>query len=154
MRKILIFNVVLSLLLCSCGSFKQVPEEQRRFERIINVPGKSKNTLYIKANAWFVETFNSAESVIEFQDKESGSIIGKYVFSYMPDLYVRNVRQTISIDIRNGKVRIRIKDPYIRGADGPYYPLTTQSGIDRARREWTGLANSLDSYLNSRDERW
>ena len=38
-----------------------------------------KNSNYIKANEWMVETFGNAESVIQFADKEGGIIKGKYM---------------------------------------------------------------------------
>jgi hypothetical protein len=87
MKRVLFYSVLtvlLSAFLYACGTMMgaKAPEEARRFEKVIDVPGFSKSDLYVKANAWFVETFNSAESVIEFQDKEAGKIMGKYVFSY------------------------------------------------------------------------
>ncbi|WP_233248578.1 DUF4468 domain-containing protein, partial [Desulfonatronum sp. SC1] len=63
------------------------PEEARRYERIIEVPNHTKSEIYVKANAWFVETFNSAENVIEFNDRESGRVMGKYVFTYNEGVY-------------------------------------------------------------------
>ena len=36
----------------------------------------SKDENYVLANEWMVETFNNAESVIQFTDKESGTVRG------------------------------------------------------------------------------
>src|SRR5690625_7103367 len=69
-----------------------------------------KDDLYIRTNGWFVETFNSPESVIEFQDKEAGKIMGKYVYTYSEGVYTYAVRQTISIDIREGRLRMSIRE--------------------------------------------
>ncbi len=55
--------------------------EKRTFKRIIEVPNRTKNSLYVSANSWFVDIFDYAGSVIEFTDKEQGRIIGKYVFN-------------------------------------------------------------------------
>jgi hypothetical protein len=84
MKKVLFLclTVLLSAFLYSCGTMMGVKasDEARRFEKVIDVSNLSKSDIYIKANAWFVETFNSAESVIEFQDKEAGKIMGKVCF--------------------------------------------------------------------------
>jgi hypothetical protein len=166
MRKVLFFSltILLSAFLYACGTMMgaKASEEARRFEKVIDIPNLSKSDIYIKANAWFVETFNSAESVIEFQDKESGKIMGKYVFSYAEGVYTYDVRQTISIDIKDGKVRIVINDPYFRTTSGmgqkyydaKYTPLVTLAGINRATEKWTELSNSLASYLNTTNDNW
>ncbi len=154
---------VLSTFLYSCASMMGAvaPEEARRYERIIEVPNHTKSDIYVKTNAWFVETFNSAESVIEFQDRESGRIMGKYVFSYNEGVYTHVVRQTISIDCRDNRVRIVINDPYYKTTQGmgqyypnaQYSPLKTQAGIDKAKIRWEGLSNSLEEYLQT-DDSW
>lgn len=152
--------IVLSATLNSCATMMgvQAPPEMRTFEKIIEISNKSKADLYINANSWFVETFNSAESVIEFQDKEAGKIMGKYVFSYVEGIYYYDVRQTISIDVKDNKVRIVINDPYYKttgdvlngsyGGGKNYTPLVSQKGIDRARLEWNKISESLIAYLN------
>lgn len=39
----------------------------------------SVENLYVKANEWMVNTFNDAESTIQFSDKEQGAVIGKFL---------------------------------------------------------------------------
>ena len=156
---LVLFSILLSIIaLFGCGTImgSAASEDQRRFEKIIDVPNVSKNDLYIKVNSWFVETFNSAESVIEFQDKEAGKIMGKYVYTYSEGVYTHAVRQTLSIDIKDGRIKMVINDPYFKTTSGmgqtyynaQYGPLKTQAGIDRARKEWYSLSFSLEDYLN------
>ncbi|MDO6802980.1 DUF4468 domain-containing protein [Wenyingzhuangia sp. 1_MG-2023] len=142
---------------CRIVSGIQVPPEMRTFEKIIEVPDKSKNELYVEANSWFVKTFNSAESVIEFQDKEAGKIIGKYVFSYFEGFYYYDVRQIIAVDVKDNKLRIVISDPYYKttgyafnanSVDSSYTPLVSQNGIYRARLEWNKLSESFKISIN------
>lgn len=154
---------VLSTLFYSCASMMgaAAPEEARRYERVVEVPNHTKSEIYVKANAWFVETFNSAESVIEFQDRESGRIMGKYVFTYNEGVYTHAVRQTISLDCRDNRVRIVINDPYFKTTHGmgqyypnaQYSPLKTQAGVDKAKIRWEDLSNSLEKYLQT-DDSW
>jgi len=47
------------------------------YEGVVKVDGVSATDLYIRANEWFAKTFNSANAVIQMQDKEAGKIIGK-----------------------------------------------------------------------------
>src|SRR5574344_2909153 len=85
-RVTILFSTAILLLVIASGcatmmGAKATPE-MRTYKRIIEIPGQTKDQIYIRANSWFVETFNSAESGIEFQDKEAGKIMGNYVFSY------------------------------------------------------------------------
>jgi hypothetical protein len=80
MRKFLIplVLVLVSVNLISCVPAKKVLETPDPI--IKNVENKSdKNSNYIKANEWMVESFNDAESVIQFTDKEAGVVKGKYI---------------------------------------------------------------------------
>jgi len=152
---------LLSVLLSGCATMNGVPapNELRTYENIIEVPSKLKNELYVDVNSWFVQNFNSAESVIEFQDKEVGKIMGKYVFSYNEGIYYYDVRQTISIDVKDYKVRLVINEPYFKttgdalngnyAGQRNYQPLVSQKGVERARIEWDQLAGSLAKHLSN-----
>jgi len=136
---------------------------QKTFEKISVIDNLNTGEIYVKANSWFVETFNSAESVIEFQDREGGKIMGKYVFEYKEGIYFYRVKQTISVDIQDGKVRLKIYEPlfYAYGDvlngnysdNRSYKPLETKAGVDRAKLEWNSLSNSFMGYLK-KDTSW
>ena len=44
---------------------------------IYDVPGKTKQEIYVEVNNWFIHTFGSGKSVIQLNDKEEGCVIGK-----------------------------------------------------------------------------
>ncbi len=145
---------------CATMMGAKAAPEMRTFEKVIEVSGKAKDQIYIKANGWFVETFNSAESVIEFQDKEAGKIMGKYVFTYSEGVYTYSVKQTVDIEMKEGKIRVKVNNPLYKATSGmgetyynaTYRALETQKGIERARKEWSELTQSLENYLNQNDE--
>lgn len=163
-RVTILFSTAILLLVIASGcatmmGAKATPE-MRTYERIIEIPGQTKDQIYIRANSWFVETFNSAESVIEFQDKEAGKIMGKYVFSYAEGVYTYSVKQTVDISIKDDKVRVIINNPLYKTTSGmgetyynaTYRALETQKGVERARSEWSELTTSLENYLQKDDE--
>lgn len=76
MKKILF--IALIILTTSCVSVKTVTYEGEQTTKTIEL-ASGKNSNYIKANEWMVETFGNAESVIQFVDKEAGIIKGKYM---------------------------------------------------------------------------
>ena len=160
------YNVCLLFVLLpfviSCGTMMgaKAPKEMRSMEKIIELPNNSKDQIYIKVNSWFVETFVSAESVIEFQDKENGKIIGKFVYSYAEGVYTYDVRQVVDISIKDNKIKVSISNPFYKTTSGlgekypnsTYRVLETKKGIERARKEWTILIESLVKYINEKSE--
>lgn len=80
------------------------------YEKIVVIDSNSKADLYIKAKRWITNTYNSAEKVIDFDDKESGEIILKGIFTQKLTLAMQNfdskVYHQISIRMKDNKVKI------------------------------------------------
>lgn len=79
---------------------------------VIGCPNLSKNNIYIQAHSWFVNSFNSGKSVIQFDDKEAGTILAK---GYLRDIalyapfgkqYGISARVLFRIDIKEERARI------------------------------------------------
>jgi hypothetical protein len=79
MKNLLIISVVVFACV-SCATSQITTAEAPPYISVINVPSASQDVLYRRANSWFVDAFGSAESVIQYQDKEEGIIKGKYSF--------------------------------------------------------------------------
>lgn len=106
------FILVLSIIIISCAPILDVKIQS--VQKVVETTG-SKNDLFVKANQWMVKTFNNAESVIQFSDKESGTITGKYMLKQTYSVgnnyqYVPNggIFAVINIDIKDNKARITI----------------------------------------------
>lgn len=167
MKKSIIITVISLLTILAYGNPKKksVSPEMRHFEKIISLPNQTKEALYTKINIWFAETFHDAKTVIEFQDEEAGKIMGNYFFTYsIGTRYKGYIKQAISIDIKDQKVRIKISDPYLKrngstargpkGAIQNYTPLTKYKDFQRANTQWEELATSLNTFLAKDDTNW
>jgi len=165
--KRLLFITLASILLPKMALFGQgnVHPDSLVLQKVIEVPGVSQEELYIRANAWFVKYFNSAESVIEFRDKENGKIIGKYTINYtvgLGDPY-RSL-QTVIVEVKEARLRITIEDPYekymgnatlISKASKPFN--RTGKPLAKLRSSWRELVSSLEkSIVNTviADDKW
>jgi hypothetical protein len=107
--------VLTALLLQSCATMTatDLTPERSTISEIVEIPGITKDDFFVRANSWMVDNFVNAESVIEYTDKEAGVIKGKYVMSGLPEgVSTFSVRSTITIETKEGKVRITITDPY------------------------------------------
>lgn len=142
---------------------KMASPELRDYQAFGNVKNTNKKDLYTKVNSWFVSTFVSAESVIEYQDKEAGIVMGNYVYDWNNGFIVFKVKQTIKIEVKDNKYRFSISDPYIRMSHGAlsgerykdsYRQLVDEEGVNNANIAWAKLETSLKKYLNKQTVAW
>lgn len=101
------------LLITSCVSVKSMTYEGNPITKTIELT-TPKQSNYIKANEWMVETFGNAESVIQFSDKEAGIIKGKYMMykgqtgsEYSPA--VASYFAMITLRVRDNAAKIEIE---------------------------------------------
>jgi len=90
----------------SCGSSRvaiATPDIE-----IKNIENKSdKNSNFIKANEWMVQSFNNAESVIQFKDKDAGIVKGKYAIK---EGYTSTSAYVMSTPTYFSIITLRVKD--------------------------------------------
>jgi hypothetical protein len=137
----IILVVIMSLNLVSCISTKQLESPPTKVESILNESNKDSN--FIKANEWMVETFDNAESVIQFTDKEAGIVKGKYVMkegvvstsAYVPS--TSDCYAIITLRVKDNACRIEIDAPnnmYTQTAYGVEYGFTPAMFEERANK--------------------
>ena len=80
------------------------------YQKIIELPGINKETLYQRAENYFIYNYNSGKDVIQTKDKEQGLIIGKGLW---PDFYVGIILGTMSFSA-NHILRVDLKDEKAR----------------------------------------
>lgn len=79
---------------------------------VYEIPGKTKDQIYVEVNNWFVHSFQSGKSVIQLNDKESGCVIGKgYVDALGTNSGFFNQSDAaawviIRVDIKDEKARV------------------------------------------------
>ncbi len=125
--------ILIALLAISFNSFSQgeLPiKDGKVFYESIDSIKCTKAEAYIKAKTWFANTFNSAKSVIQLDDKDAGVIVGKgFTEKEAGNAFTgsipQNVWYTINITIKDGKYRIQIYDVFLKNTDG--YTSTAES---------------------------
>jgi hypothetical protein len=162
------FVLVISLvgaLLTACATSGTKITDPIVFSEVVDVPDVEQSTLYTKVNMWFVDAFKSADSVIQFSDKESGVIKGKYIGdNIMAGIYICKISSTVTVEIKDGKYRISFSDPiyqyigdalngtYARpGAEGA---VVTQEMADKIKEEWAKLAENLKESVFAEENAW
>lgn len=137
----------------SCGSM--VKSNLEPMENVVPVENTSKDVLYVRANNWMVSVFNDAESVIQFADKESGTVTGKYKLatSYMVNGGDMDYPYAIiHIQLKQGASKITITPQNFE-----YYSMNTYSPYsdEKTREEIDFLMLSFENAITNGDkENW
>lgn len=88
------------------------------YTQIIPAEGQTRDQLYVILNYWFTATFNDANTVIQLNDKELGTIIAQgFVGSIAHhaggmSTYDVSIKPIIKCDIKDAKVRVTYTVPF------------------------------------------
>jgi hypothetical protein len=141
--KIKNLSLIMMLALSSCASMQQSQVNPEKISDL-EFEGRSKTELYTIANLWCVETFKSAQDVIQFADKDAGIISGKYIWKSMPIGYgdPKYFMATITIKIYDGKINVSIKN--INPVSNSGYNLAMDAFNETVASMYDYIKNNLD----------
>lgn len=87
----------------------------------------SKDELFVKANAWLINSFTDGDAVVQFSDKDQGKIIGKGITDFpIKDGFGISVIDhdpiwfTITISLKDNRSRIVINDFIHKSGSRPH----------------------------------
>jgi len=123
---------------------------------------ESKNELFVKANNWMVETFIDAKSVIQFTDKESGTVTGKYLLkSEYVNLNTLNSRVSpevyaiIKIQVKDGASQITINPSEFEQYETQNITLReTYYSKVQAEKRINELTDSFIAYMRKKTDKF
>ena len=155
MRKI-IFSLLTVLLMLSLSGCTVRTMPNTPIVKVIKIEKGQHNKLYVKASNWMAETFNNSKSVVQFRDKESGTITGRYLLGvisqasqYAPASYAYAI---IKIQVKDGASRITITPEPFRYVEGTIYTLYTQ---EKAEVDIKKLMTSYKTYMQTEsNDKW
>jgi hypothetical protein len=155
MKNLLRLTILLLITSTSCGGMLTTtilyPEQK---SKIVNIENTNKSNLFVRANNWMVETFNDAESVIQFADKENGIVTGKYLMQTIiksTSIPAAKVFAIIKIRVKDNAANIEIlPDSYVNSynpwAGGKSFPL------EDANLSMEVLMNSFEKYIKTKEK--
>jgi hypothetical protein len=147
MKKI-IFLLLGTIIFVGCSPLKMVTEI--KYEKPIEMSGKSKSELYGMSNEWMVKTFIDARNVIQFSNLETGTISGKYLMFYSPPNSLPNSPEInfysiITIYVKDNNVQISV-DPQ---GNLPRYLGMEMYTMEQMKKEAEDLIASYEDYMKT-----
>jgi hypothetical protein len=134
-------------LFAGCVSFEKVADPNAEISKVYDV-ALTKDEIYDLALQFIAENFKSAKSVLEYQDKEAGRIIGNGTTSINDGFMGRPASFTMVIDIKDGRYRVSYKSlEYQAATQVPWGPITAKVPYDDMVKQLDSLGDGLYSYL-------
>lgn len=130
MKKVYFIIAVMIFVICGCAGMQGKPPGYVP-EKIVSVPGLTKNQIFDQTKIYIAENFKSAKAVLEYENKETGTIIGNGVSKYPSD-GIRGSSWTISytmrVDIKDERYRCTFMNILLHWPSATIYGKTTSGG--------------------------
>ncbi|SOC78854.1 protein of unknown function [Salinimicrobium sediminis] len=152
MKRVLLFIPLcfVLIILQSCGSLATSNSEP--IVKVVPVENASKDDLYVRANNWMVGAFNNAKSVVQFTDKESGTITGKYYLSPVtaPSQYGpgSDAYALINIQVKDNASKITVTPESFQYMKGNMYTLYNE---EKAQAQIEALIASFEEEIQKKE---
>lgn len=164
MKKVII--AVCLFFLAGCASMSRI-EGPVMIQKTIEIPGMKKDEIFEKSKMWVAKTFHSAKAVLEYENKETGVIIGNGIIKYPVDGMEVMVKSrwkigfTMKEDIKDGKIRLTFDNlilhlPADNNSPASQVTLILEGDFKSAQVGADELGKSLTTYLISgaQDSNW
>jgi hypothetical protein len=165
MKNLLIILVV-GLVCVACATSQIDQNDAPPYISVVDIPGVSQDALYRRANSWFVDAFRSAESVIQYQDKDEGIIKGKYSFDIVRRgaLIKTPMLGTITVEVKEGRYRVQFSDPQFANAESEirknpflaslYSEDSMKDTYGEIKKSWVAVLSQLEVAMGTVADDW
>jgi len=162
MKKILFAVGAALCLVTAIGVAKDLTEEEMKTEKVYDVPGFKRDQIFTSSRMWIAENFRSAKAVIEYENKDEGTIIGngniKYPCKNIECLAKADWRVsfTMRVDTKDDKFRLTFTNvhltwpaQYLNGVATPAadLPVKRASDMDKIRPKLLELGDSIQAAV-------
>lgn len=138
----------IAVLLAGCAAAMPVADQDKTIQQVYDVPGTSQDQIFTGAKTWVAETFNSAKAVIEYDNRDEGTLIGNGIIS-MPCSGLKcalenktRVKFTMRADVKPDKFRLTFSNVLVLRGDSDGLP-PLQGDFDLIKTDLLGFGPSI-----------
>lgn len=142
--KRIVLMVLLVGVLAGCAGVMPIPPEEMNAQRVIEVPDATKSQLFDRSRMWFASAFKHANNVIQYENKENGSIMGKGTIQCNGLQYKNSLQISVNTDVKEGKARITIHGLSLNNPD--FGEMGVQRGI------WEDMQPNINDMMTSYEQ--
>ena len=161
-------KLTLTLTLLIVTAMTIFGQEPLAYTEVIQADSISQSELYTRAKLWFATAYNSANDVLQMDNKEGGQIIGKAIMKYNPTVFSGSeqtkgsIKYTIKIFVKDGRYKYEITD-FIHDPYGNQYGKSSMGLITTneecpnpkpmakkwSNKVWRDIKNQIENNMTS-----
>ena len=167
MHLIRLLVILTGLCVFSGCAHRPLPKETTTMQKVYEFPGLKKDDLFEKTKMWVAQTFVSAKSVIEYENKEAGIIIGNGNQDFDSSVYRdNNINYNIKIEVKDAKIRVSYDNFTVRkytknilsGQRFLQYEgsVNDKNDLEDIKDQLSEISNLLSQYIlgSSKSDNW
>jgi hypothetical protein len=154
MKKIFIPLAFLGILFTGCASQQPVAQSDMMYQEVVELDGKSQTEIYNSVLQALATMFNSSKAVIQYQDKDTGKIIGKGNVDVTYTIIPVTTCFTITIETKDNKMRVTFTDLYVNDSTLGTSPLTIQGQLDSFTAKAKEIVAALKNSIKTQSTAW
>jgi len=147
MNKRLLFLFI--ILFSACGTF--VPLENRQISGTYDLPGLSRNTIFDKTIVWAASSYKTSKPVIEYQDREKGTIVGNGKKEFLCETGYNTTSFSFIMQVEDNRITVTYKNFYVESSDTGEYEVTDYETLSCIRDELVPVTENLINYLQQKN---
>jgi len=138
MKKMTVMVLSTLVMLTGCHASHTEKPDDMTVQRVIEVPNVDKGTLFDTSRMWYASSFNQENSVIQYENRENGIIMGNGLLVDYTFLDEHRIKFYLSTEVKDNKVRITAV-----GANGFIQGTDDEKVQDRLRDHFKAQMNDM-----------
>lgn len=139
MKQVLLMIVSL-VAFSGCAAYRPLNPSEMQIQKIIEIQDAPKAALYDKSRMWYASNFRSANAVIQYENKENGTIMGNGTLSDSIMMVRHTLRFSIVTEVKDGKARIT--------ATGQTADVQNVGETSVQKRIWKHFQDQIEEMIN------
>ncbi len=134
--------MILVSLLSACAAVMPIQHEDSTYQKVIELPNKSKDTIFEKSKQWIALNFKSTKAVIEYDNKPEGIIIGNGTM-----LRPKSIVHITGTDVINFTMIEEIKDNKARFTFHKFGIVSQNNLVQVMGADLNGMQDQFDDLV-------
>lgn len=154
--------VFVIFILSGCTIPRPLTEEESTIQKVVEVPGYNKSQIFERSKMWFAENFKTAKSVIEYDNKDEGILIGKGVMA-LPVSDIRAMstlpwrfKFTVKEEAKDNRFRLTYTNLVVIDGTGSEQAAWTDDDYSKVKPILLKMADDISTSIQSqtKNDKW
>jgi uncharacterized protein YcfL len=156
--KRVILVMVAAMTLCGCSGFRSLNSSEMQIQKVIDIPNTPQGVLFDRSRMWYATVFKSANAVIQYENKENGTIMGNGFVGDSIMTSHHDLLFSIQTEVKDNKARITVTGQSLLNPKNAKIPVKARMW-DNFKEKIKDIVDGYGYYvrsqtMNPKTENW